>query len=244
LKKTTVTTGAAEPTKTTETKKTTTTKTRTNPTNATAKNEKITETSAKRRNEGTGSKTKTKTEAKTTTTGTSGGQTGSTSTTTKTTTTKTSQQPAAETTKQTSTTTNKTTTTKTTTKKTTGGDSGTTTKTEEGIFISKKCGGEPLYVLYILNIPLLLNEIFQFMEKDDIKCLSMCCKKIYEFLNSDGLSYKDMVDNTRVGDCIICQKYTISKKRFDVRIIQTQYDPEKYWTRGSNIFEFFDVIDW
>ena len=104
-------------------------------TNATAKNEKITEASTKRRNEGTGSKTETKTETKTTTTGTSGRQTGSTRTTNKTTITKTSQQPSSETTKQTSTTT-KTTTTKTTTKKTTGGDSGTTTKTEEGIFIS------------------------------------------------------------------------------------------------------------
>ena len=69
-------------------------------------------------------------------------------------------------------------------------------------------------------------------------------EKIYEFLNSDGRSYKDMVDKTRDGECIICQRYTISKKRFEVRIIQTQYDPEKYWTRGSNMFEFFDVIDW
>ena len=32
----------------------------------------------------------------------------------------------------------------------------------------------------VFDIPLILNQIFQFMEKDDIKCLSMCCKKIYE----------------------------------------------------------------
>ena len=69
-------------------------------------------------------------------------------------------------------------------------------------------------------------------------------EKIYEFLNSDGRSYKDMIEKTRVGECIIRQRYTISKKRFEVRIVQTHYDPEKYWTRGSNIFEFFDVIDW
>jgi len=69
-------------------------------------------------------------------------------------------------------------------------------------------------------------------------------EKIYEFLNSDGRSYKDMIGKTKAGECIIRQRYTISKKRFDVRITQTQYDPEKYWTRGSNIFEFFDVIDW
>ena len=150
LKKTTVTTGSApKPTgnaitvnkKTTTTTTNTNTRTRANPTNATAKNEKITETTTRRRNEGTGSKTETKTETKTTTAGTRGGPTG-TSTTTKTTTRTTTQKPA-ETAEKTSTTTTKTTTTrttKTTTTKTTGGDADgatksetktTTTKTEE-----------------------------------------------------------------------------------------------------------------
>ena len=69
-------------------------------------------------------------------------------------------------------------------------------------------------------------------------------EKIYEFLNSDGRSYKNMIEKARAGECIIRQKFTISKKRFDVRIVQTHYDPEKFWTRGSNIFEFFEVIDW
>ena len=150
LKKTTVTTGSApKPTgnaitvnkKTTTTTTNTNTRTRANPTNATAKNEKITETTTRRRNEGTGSKTETKTETKTTTTGTRGGPTG-TSTTTKTTTRITSQKPAETAEKTSTTTTTKTTTTKTTkttTTKTTGDADGatksetktTTTKTEE-----------------------------------------------------------------------------------------------------------------
>ena len=150
LKKTTVTTGSApKPTgnaitvnkKTTTTTTNTNTRTRANPTNATAKNEKITETTTRRRNEGTGSKTETKTETKTTTSGTRGGPTG-TSSTTKTTTRTTTQKPAETAEKTSTTTTTKTTTTKTTkttTTKTTGDADGatksetktTTTKTEE-----------------------------------------------------------------------------------------------------------------
>ena len=32
----------------------------------------------------------------------------------------------------------------------------------------------------VLSIPLILDQIFQFMEKDDIKCLLLCSKKIYQ----------------------------------------------------------------
>ena len=33
----------------------------------------------------------------------------------------------------------------------------------------------------VLSIPLILHIIFEFTEKDDIKCLSLCFKKIYQF---------------------------------------------------------------
>ena len=32
----------------------------------------------------------------------------------------------------------------------------------------------------IFEIPLILKQIFQFMEKDDIKSLSLCTRKIYQ----------------------------------------------------------------
>ena len=32
----------------------------------------------------------------------------------------------------------------------------------------------------VLSIQLILDQIFKFMEKDDIKCLSLCSKKIYQ----------------------------------------------------------------
>ena len=144
LKKTTVTTGQApKPERPGAGANKQTRQRGNNPAGATAKNEKITETRTKRRNEGTSTKTETKTETKTTTSGTRGGDTGSVSTTTKTTTRttkKAAEEPKQSTTTTTKTTTRKTrgtegdesgaktTTTKTVSKKTTGGDG--TTKTE------------------------------------------------------------------------------------------------------------------
>ena len=118
-------------TKTRTTKTTTTTKTESSKPaqSATAKAEKITETTMKRRNEGTGSTTTSRTE-KTTTTGGAG---ESSSTTTKTTTRTFSEKPGSETKTQQSST---TTTTKTTTTRTSGNEGGktetkTVTKVEE-----------------------------------------------------------------------------------------------------------------
>ena len=150
MKKTTVTTASTAPQKGSSTvnKRTTTTTTTTKttqrgaPTTATGGKEKVTETTVKRRNEGTASKTMTKTETKTTTSGTRGGQT-ETSTTTKTTTKTTAQKPEAaatetKTTQQTSTTTKTT----TTTTKTTGGDAGAKTQTETVTKVEQKGEGE------------------------------------------------------------------------------------------------------
>ena len=118
-------------TKTRTTKTTTTTKTESSKPaqSATAKAEKITETTMKRRNEGTGSTTTSRTEKTTTT----GGDGASSSTTTKTTTRTFSEKPGSETKTQQSST---TTTTKTTTTKTSGNEGGktetkTVTKVEE-----------------------------------------------------------------------------------------------------------------
>ena len=32
----------------------------------------------------------------------------------------------------------------------------------------------------VLAVPIILDQIFKFIEKDDIKCLSLCSKKIYQ----------------------------------------------------------------
>ena len=117
----------------TRTTKTTTTKTESSKPaqSVTAKAEKITETTMKRRNEGTGSTTTSRTE-KTTTTGGADG-----STTTKTTTRTVSENPGSETkTQQTSTTTTKTTTTRTT------GESGGKTETKTVTKVEESSSGE------------------------------------------------------------------------------------------------------
>ncbi len=135
LTKTKITGSAPQQTTGKRTTTTTTTTTKTsqrggNP--ATGGKEKITETSMKRRSEGTGSKTETKTETKTTTSG----RGGESSTTTKTTTRTTAQKPAE------SKTTQQTTTTKTTTRttKTSGGDGGS--KTETTVTKTETSGGD------------------------------------------------------------------------------------------------------
>ena len=116
----------------TRTTKTTTTKTESSKPaqSVTAKAEKITETTMKRRNEGTGSTTTSRTE-KTTTTGGAGA-----STTTKTTTKTVSENPGSETKTQTSTTTTKTTTTRTT------GESGGKTETKTVTKVEESSSGE------------------------------------------------------------------------------------------------------
>ena len=123
LKKTTIT-GSAPQTSAKKTTTTTTTKTsQRGAPSATGGKEKVTETSVKRRSEGTGSRTETKTESKTTTSG-RGGQ-SATSTTTKTTTRTTGSKPSETKTQQSTTT--KTTTTRTT--RTSGGEGGSKTET-------------------------------------------------------------------------------------------------------------------
>ena len=164
-------TSGPQTTESTTTKKRTTTTTTTTKTEAqkpavTAKAEKITETTMKRRNEGTGSTTTTRTEKttttggagstttrteKTTTTGGAGSSTttrtektttggpAATSTTTKTTTQTISEKPGNETRTQQSST---TTTTKTTTTRTTGGENGGKTETKTVTKVEESSSGD------------------------------------------------------------------------------------------------------
>ena len=163
-------TSGPQTTESTTTKKrtttTTTTKTEAQKPAVTAKAEKITETTMKRRNEGTGSTTTTRTEKttttggagstttrteKTTTTGGAGSSTttrtektttggpAATSTTTKTTTQTISEKPGNETRTQQSST---TTTTKTTTTRTTGGENGGKTETKTVTKVEESSSGD------------------------------------------------------------------------------------------------------
>ena len=58
----------------------------------------------------------------------------------------------------------------------------------------------------VLAIPLLLDKIFKFMEKEDIKCLSLCCKKIYHL-------YCSQIKKLKIKEDI--EASNISKIKFD-----------------------------
>ena len=58
----------------------------------------------------------------------------------------------------------------------------------------------------VLSIPLILLQIYQFTEKEDIKCLSLCCKKIYQF-------YCNQIKKLKINEDI--KESDISKIKFD-----------------------------
>ena len=68
--------------------------------------------------------------------------------------------------------------------------------------------------------------------------------KVYDLLNSSGRSFEKMLDIIRNGRHILINTFVINKKHYDVKITKTKLNPEEFWSRGSNLFEFFDVIDW
>ena len=54
----------------------------------------------------------------------------------------------------------------------------------------------------VLSIPLILAQIFKFIEKDDIKCLSLCSKKIYQLYCNQikKLKIKEEVEISNVSN--------------------------------------------
>ena len=67
---------------------------------------------------------------------------------------------------------------------------------------------------------------------------------VYEFLNEGKRSYKNLLEILRKQDKLVCNRYEIKKKAFEIRIKSTAYHPEALEKRNSNIEEFFEVIDW
>lgn len=69
-------------------------------------------------------------------------------------------------------------------------------------------------------------------------------KDIYEYLNSykNSYSYKEML--SRLKEKIVENTYAISKNKLEIRIESTKADWNNVSKQGSNINEFFEVIDW
>lgn len=68
--------------------------------------------------------------------------------------------------------------------------------------------------------------------------------EIYNFLNSNGLSNKIMLDKIRDKEKFIRNDYDVKKTTFDITIKSTDVEFDLLSRKCSNIDEFFDVIDW
>lgn len=67
-------------------------------------------------------------------------------------------------------------------------------------------------------------------------------KKIYNILNTKENSYARMLSLLRKENCFVINKYSINKKQYEIKI-STTYDWEKLGRKGSNINEFFELLN-
>lgn len=65
---------------------------------------------------------------------------------------------------------------------------------------------------------------------------------IYNTLNTGNNSYKQMLSVLKRENCFLLNDYTIIKAKYDIKV-STTYDWGKLGIKGSNIHEFFEVID-
>lgn len=67
--------------------------------------------------------------------------------------------------------------------------------------------------------------------------------EIYSYLNTAG-SYQNLLDRIQDDTKLVKNIYVVRKKSFDVEITDTILNMDALAQRGTNLDEFFDVIDW
>lgn len=67
-------------------------------------------------------------------------------------------------------------------------------------------------------------------------------EKVYNILNTNGNSYNLMQSLLKKGNCFVRNHYLIRKKQYEIKV-STLYDWGKLGSRGSNINEFFEIMD-
>lgn len=67
---------------------------------------------------------------------------------------------------------------------------------------------------------------------------------MYECLNQGGRSYEVLIQRIQGKDKFVKNTYSVKKKNFEIAITQTDVTWELLDRKGSNMEEFFDVIDW
>lgn len=68
--------------------------------------------------------------------------------------------------------------------------------------------------------------------------------QIYDMLNDGVSSYVIMLDKISRKDNIVKNIYTVKKQNYDISIKRTEVNMDFLARRGSNINEFFDIINW
>lgn len=68
--------------------------------------------------------------------------------------------------------------------------------------------------------------------------------QVYDFLNNGERSYKVLVERIRGKEKFVKNIYSVKKKSFEISISKTDVIWDLADRRGSNMEEFFDVIDW
>ena len=63
------------------------------------------------------------------------------------------------------------------------------------------------------------------------------------YMNSGKKSFENLLELLRRQDKLVRNQYEIKKKTFDISIKSTIFNQDVRERRGSNIEEFFDVID-
>lgn len=68
--------------------------------------------------------------------------------------------------------------------------------------------------------------------------------EVYEYLNRGEFSYQIMIQRLRGKDKFVKNIYSVKKKNFEIAISRTDVTWDLLDRKGSNMEEFFDVIDW
>lgn len=68
--------------------------------------------------------------------------------------------------------------------------------------------------------------------------------EVYECLNHGTRSYQTLIQKIQGKEKFVKDSYTVKKKNFEIVISQTDIVWELLNHKGSNMEEFFDVIDW
>ena len=85
-----------------------------------------------------------------------------------------------------------------------------------------------------------IKTIFKFKSLDDFKRN----ENIYDFLNSGTRSNALMLGRVYGKAKLVKNTYSVNKKNFQVAVSKTDVNWDNESVRGSNIEEFFDVINW